>query len=663
MKTTVRVSKDASSNKQAAVDHTGGFKDGWAAIDMSLTIQEIAEKWLEGHSIVPAKIKKEKTLDANWVSQQIFAVDIDNENGDKERVSDDFYVTHREALEMARRAGLSPALIYSSFSSTASHNKFRMVFVLDKAVTTREQHNEVTSKLYSAFMKNGYCIADTNCRDLARIFYGGTDLLYAEYEVVTPLSHINQLGLATVHSINKLRSKRDTQGIRQGDYLPESRMHSDTVLGATTLAMDALISGNPLELREILYNGVDSTYYKKENTSTVHANMNPYERIKRLHLHRILGVPLNQAFNCIMHGHQDKHPSAFIRQLDTGYYAYFCYTCYGAGKGQSLIDLIIEATSCGIGKTIEFVEIAMDIRLQTKHQLRSRLRCDRILRFIQSPSFRTGSWAPLYSYMDRRKILSHYRYYVEQAALYTSAEPMVGEGTPTFYESTRETSKRMHDFSYGYCTGIDKNSVSRKRNDLADLGLIGKSTDLDHPAYSKARAYQRNNGNAFHKEFLFIPELNVQLFRFALKQINRVKETGERAKYKTKASMLTARGQESADRVYAQSAGTDVSKFDRDFISFMMRTTARLCSKGWTTEEEVAQEIKHTSKFSGVKWRVGQFRPWLTNGEHYTLKSVSNDLRNKLDLPNSIPLRTKIIVPNHQQDIDSLLDQIFDISD
>jgi hypothetical protein len=647
LKTEVRVSKAAFTNKEDAVRCTGGFKEGYAASDMSLTIQEIAERWIAGHTILPTKMKHgSKSNDTHWLGQQVFAVDFDNENGDKERVHDDYYVSPDEALEMARDAGLFPAFIYSSLSSTPEHCKFRMIFVLNEEVTTEKVHGEVIQRLHSAFIKGGYIIADTRCSDRSRIYYGGKEMLYDDFTAVTMLIHVKRLSVVDAPSISKLRSKHDHEGTRLKDFIPASLMHSTNVLGETTPAMTALINGDAYKLREILQIGVYSTNnIQQKNTCTVHTNINPYRTIKQYPLHSILAIPLNTAFRCIMHGHEDIHPSAIVQQLKDGSYAYFCHKCYGQGKGQTLIDLIMEATDCGVGETIAFAEIALGITLQTQHQLQCRRSCDHILRFIQSTAFRTGKWEPLYSYMKRKRLLGHYRYYVEQAALYATPDSLIGDGIPVFYEAVRETSIRMHDFAYFDCTGIDKNSVARKRNELANLGLMGKSTNLEHTAFAKATEYQRNSGNQFHKEFLFIPELATGLLEFATQQIGQVKNVGERAKFRTKASVLTARGEEAANRIFAQSAGQDLSKYKSDFISYMRRTTSRLCSKGWTDELEIIREIQQASKYTCVKSMVGQFRPLLTNGDNFMLKVVNKELRTQLKLPDNIPSRKQIIVP------------------
>lgn len=647
MNVEVRISNDAFPDKNTAISKTPLLKSGYAATDATLTVQQLAEKWIAGHSIVPAKMKYGDINNANWLGQQVFAIDFDNENGDKERASDEYYVLYEDAFALAKRAGLHPAFMYSSFSSTAEHHKFRMVFVLDQEVRSKELHHEVLAKLYSVFVKNGYILADTSCRDQGRLYYGGKELLYQDYEAITKLSDVLELPIMEHPSISKLRSNRDHAGTRTVDSVPVSMMHSTELRGVTTTAMTAIIQSDPYKLREILiHNEVDiTTFSREENISNVHLNMHPYKVIKNLPLHLILGVPLESPFRCIMHGHEDIHPSASIQRFKDGAFAYFCYGCYGSGKPQSLINIIMEATGCRVQDTIKFIEIALSISLQTDHQRKSREQCDSMLRLVQSPDFRTGRWEPLYSYLAKRKLLGHYQYYLEQASLFCDAIPIVGEGIPTFYESVRTTAFRMNDPQFGHCSGIGKNSVHKKRNALADIGLLGKCSNSDHPSFTAARDYQMKHGEQYHTEFLSIPNLNEELLDFALLQISEAQSRGERQLFHSRAGISKSRGDEAANRAYAQDTGKALSKYNHDFLKYMFSTTAELTKKGWTTEEEIVAEIIRKSKFTGVKWRVGQFRPYLTNGTHYDLQPLNKALREKLQISESVPSRKKIIFP------------------
>lgn len=663
----VRVSKEAFIDKPSAQQHIKAMKKGFNTLDTDLTVQEIAEKWVAGHSITPVKLSGKEATNANWIGQQIFAVDFDNENGDKDRVNDDYYVTPQEALEMANQNGLEPAFIYSTFSSSERHEKFRMIFVMEKAVTSKQLHAEIMAKLFSVFMKDGYIVVDTKCKDLCRSYYGGKQLLYSDYDARTEIANVVTLDFAEVPGIIKLRSKHNSDGVRLSDYNPLSQMHSSKVKGCTTEAMTAIINNDPHKLREDLQNRLDSTDILLSNIRTVQSNMNPYHIIKSLPLHSILNVSLSTPFRCIMRGHEDKHPSAYVRQLDNGFFAYYCYTCYGGGKGQSLIDIIIEATSCKAHEAIAFVEEVLNIKLQTEHQLECRKLCIDILSFTQSEAFRSGKWEPLYRHMHQRKTLSHYRYYIEQALLYVPPEPIEGHGIPTFFQSIRETSEYMNLPPHTlYCTGKDKTSISKKRNELADIGLIRKCSSIDHPSFAKSREYKERTGNRYHKEFISILKLNEETLSFALEQIYRAKMNGERANYKTRASIMVSRGQYAADRIFTQDSGMRMPKYQQDFITYMLQTVSLLtAAKGWTTEDEIINEIKQTSMFSGITWKVRQFRSLLTDGTQYVMKRVTNELKTSLNLPRTLPLRKIIIVavnPASCNDNEEIERSIVDIS-
>lgn len=370
--------------------------------------------------------------------------------------------------------------------------------------------------------------------------------------------------------------------------------------------------------------------------------------MKELPLHELLGVSVNSSFRCIMHGHEDINPSASVRKREDGTYAYYCYTCFGVGNGLTLIDLVKDATSCDLKGVVQFVESVLGIRIESEHEMQCSSRCNTNLSFITSDQFKTGKWEPLYRHMMHRKIFEHYLYYIERAKIHAaSSGPLIGVGVPIFFESVRETAEHMCN-RFPYSKGTGKNSVERKRNELAHLGLIRKIAELDGSIYFKAKEYQERMGNRYHKEFLSIPEVTDELLAFALQQISEAKKVGERAKYRTRLGIISSRGEEVADRIYAQGVGEKASKFRKDFIDYLWRTVARLATKGWTSEHEIVEVIKRESRYLNVEQLVGQLRPLITDGTYYTLQIVNKVLRNQLSLPDSILARSKIIVPIKQ---------------
>ena len=125
-----------------------------------LTSQQILNKIQKGHSfslgVLRGGLKAE-----NWVMQQIFGIDIDNEN------QNELILTPKKALEILKSKGIKVFGIYYSFSSTKDKPKFRILVALDKPVADEAQRKIITKALFSIFPQ-----ADTSCMNADRIFFG-----------------------------------------------------------------------------------------------------------------------------------------------------------------------------------------------------------------------------------------------------------------------------------------------------------------------------------------------------------------------------------------------------------------------------------------------------------------------------------------------------------
>ena len=96
-------------------------------LQSSSTIKDVSPKELisyieQGYSVSPAVMDGKGCKAENWISQQIFMVDIDN---DKDKP----ILTVEKALELCERYNLPPAFLYYSFSHTEQKPKFRLCFI------------------------------------------------------------------------------------------------------------------------------------------------------------------------------------------------------------------------------------------------------------------------------------------------------------------------------------------------------------------------------------------------------------------------------------------------------------------------------------------------------------------------------------------------------
>lgn len=123
-----------------------------------VTLEELVQKIETGHSISPGITGGMSAKD--WKEQQLFMVDIDNEeDGPTLRI--------KEAKTICRDNGLPLAFYYQTFSYTKEHPKFRLGFVMDKPVRDEGMRKHIMETLVNLFPQS-----DKSCINADRIFHG-----------------------------------------------------------------------------------------------------------------------------------------------------------------------------------------------------------------------------------------------------------------------------------------------------------------------------------------------------------------------------------------------------------------------------------------------------------------------------------------------------------
>lgn len=123
-----------------------------------VTLEELVQKIRTGHSISPGIM--EGMSAKNWKEQQLFMVDIDNEeDGPILRIKDARAICHDNGLPLA--------FCYQTFSYTKEHPKFRLAFVMDKPITDAGMRKHIMETLVNLFPQS-----DKSCVNADRIFHG-----------------------------------------------------------------------------------------------------------------------------------------------------------------------------------------------------------------------------------------------------------------------------------------------------------------------------------------------------------------------------------------------------------------------------------------------------------------------------------------------------------
>ena len=130
---------------------------------VEISIEDLANKLSKGCTFKCSAMAGSHEND--WVQEQIFALDFD-EN-----------ITIEDGLNRARELDILPAFIYTSFSHTEEHNRFRMVFCTNEVITDYDIAKKVQLTLMQLFPNS-----DQKCKNNSRIYFGGRSLVYEGYE-------------------------------------------------------------------------------------------------------------------------------------------------------------------------------------------------------------------------------------------------------------------------------------------------------------------------------------------------------------------------------------------------------------------------------------------------------------------------------------------------
>ena len=149
------------------------------AIELTNFTEIIGKISEEGYTFAPATFHNGERLTRHFAQQQIFALDFDNTPPKipkrskkaaqpKRPIRPWKPITPQEVQNRCRQYDLPILFMYDTLSSTASHQKFRVVFLNDAPILDGRLASDMNRSLCKIFPE-----ADQNCKDVARFFYGG----------------------------------------------------------------------------------------------------------------------------------------------------------------------------------------------------------------------------------------------------------------------------------------------------------------------------------------------------------------------------------------------------------------------------------------------------------------------------------------------------------
>lgn len=140
---------------------------------------------------------------SNWVSQEVFGLDFDNDT-----------ITVEEVYKIFAEYNIIPQVWYSTLSSSEKHKKFRVILFLDIPITNSDIHKQITLGLCAMFPDS-----DQSCKNAGRLFLGGQQSHVTAEE---PISTQLLLNVISPYIITKYNS--ETRFISNLSYLQNNTL-------------------------------------------------------------------------------------------------------------------------------------------------------------------------------------------------------------------------------------------------------------------------------------------------------------------------------------------------------------------------------------------------------------------------------------------------------
>lgn len=539
--------------------------------------KELAESLANGQTMVLGVMKNEVRKKVNLNYQEVIALDFDDNTTIEEIENNEFIKDNA-------------SFIYTTFSHTEGHHKFRVVFFLENKLTNNEQVLEVYNKLFNMFPT-----ADVNCKDSSRLFFGGKSYIEINFN--------NRLDANTIVELP------------EGSPIQERQEQLELAVDNTKVE-DVNIKPTWWLIRHGHDDLVKARLSKYK--ATTHHQATAMEYVKSLNMGEVLDLPTERNFNDLFT--EDANPSANVYKLEDS--EVWLYTRHSSDESKrftgSLIQVVQKLKKTHfIGALMYLIEV-MDIDFKATKEIQ------RLINEIEIYSALLLSSDLKKTYPHVAKIFKDGRtnYASDVVQILQIAKNNVveidGEIRMISQLSVRELAERIHG------TDKKKNRVSKVLNLMSTTDWIDKlsAEDLPEAIKTKLVEYQEANNRKYRKNVIEFKYLGSDFFGQLNNKCEVMLDKGFTAKATlTKEGLQNTFGDSEANKVFNQDTDRKVSKLSNDVeteaVHFIM---GMITTNGYVEEKAV---IEHLSNFIGKSlsdYKFKQLRSKITEG--YGLERV-----------------------------------------
>ena len=585
-----------------------------------ITIEQLADGLSHGATFKPALLNG--THSADWISQQLFALDFDHDT------------TIQEQLEKCSQLNIYPCFGYTSFSHTEQEHHFRLVFCTDTVITDVETRNKLQNTLISIFNKS-----DNVTKDCTRIFFGGKSLICDSYN-----KRINAQQIIKKY-YKALPLLKCDKSIEPKSCKKKLDLYSNTESNENmALKLEAIRALNVDVMRELL-KGVpnkedilpSSIRYPFKQTSFENEK-DLYKYINSIDLSEYLGI--DGYVNCILPEHEDDSPSAHIYTTDDGTQV---YKCFGCNKCYTIIGITEKLAQCKKSQAIEFIKSVYNLKLEKSDWVKQQqqMLIDNA-NYLDSEEF--DLQFPTLSKLIRtrkvhiQKMLLHFTQYVN--------DNMQNMERPIFFDSYKNL--------MNVC-GINPNkriNLSQSLTLFALLNMIEKLPveSIPEKELTKAKHIAAKYGFKKITNFYSFPEYGVLQFENSEEIAKTLKANNYSLKGLSREYILRTFGVDLANKCYPQykfenSKGT-TKESDKRTSQIVECLFYCIEQKGYATEKDVVYLLGDKYKYQTTEIQIKKSLQEILVSYGLVRVKASKDNKLKYSISDDVSYQTYVICKN-----------------
>ena len=517
--------------------------------------------------------------DKGFISGQLVGFDIDNErkiNGKKVPLPPDRQLKLEDAIAKSKGLGYYPVFAYRTFRAKPLHDKFRIVFCLDQAVTDPHQWKHIYSKLAAVFGT----YPDPACKNPSRVFFG-----------------TNQKA-----SYTDLEARVDADSLL-ADYVPPTARKAPT--RANTGRQKAINTGG---LAVDIINAVqthDADFIRKatkRDTPIIfdnRADMFAYIYTE-INLADLLNVSEGEAFRCVVPDHEDSDPSASVFRASDGKFLYKCQSaenCPTQGLPLTIKQLFEHVGDFrSESQCIEFLKKSFNLRLvETDYTRQQKENIDQIIQAVTGTD--DLSFSAICPTADRNIRFCRTLYISILCYARDHIQPDTeGEGNFCFYMPIKNFVKTTEGLK-----SVDKVCKYTKLLIYHRLLEIVPFSELSKDVQKKLRAGQNNGYNTC--QYYRVPSWVHPHLLSVEAQARKWKAAGYRVNGISYEGIYRAEGEAVANWLYPQRKHKGLSAEADTRHDFLVDILIRLIQdKGYATEKDIYSDLKQALKKRGYTY-------------------------------------------------------------